>query len=57
MNVFDLNTLTSTNSVWSDDSNRLYYSDFARIFYADAPDFSGTLFAEIPEGEIYAIGK
>ena len=57
MNVFDLYALSSTNSIWSDDGNRLYYSEFARIFYADAPDFGSTLFAEIPEGEILAIGK
>lgn len=57
MNVFDLYAFTSTNSIWSDDGNRLLYSEFARIFYADAPDFSSTLFAEIPDGEIIALGK
>jgi hypothetical protein len=57
MNVFDLYALTATNSIWSDDGNRIFYSEFARIFFADAPDFSSTLFAEIPEGEIFAIDK
>jgi flagellar basal body-associated protein FliL len=57
MNVFDLSSFFSNNSIWSDVGNRLYYFEFTRIFYADAPDFSSTLFAEIPEGEIYAIGK
>ncbi len=57
MNVVDLSSFFANNSVWSDTGDRLYYFEFVRIFYADAPSFSGTLFAEIPEGEILAIGK
>ena len=57
MNVVDLSSFFANNSVWNETGDRLYYFEFARIFYADAPDFSSTLFAEIPEGEILAIGK
>lgn len=57
MNVYDLSSFFANNSIWSDTGDRLYFFEFARIFYADAPDFSSTLFAEIPDGEILAIGK
>jgi hypothetical protein len=40
-----------------EDGNLLNVIKSTRIFYADAPDFCPSVFAEIPVSQINAIGK
>lgn len=56
-NPIEISTTSSGNVVWSADGNRLYFFEGNQIFYADAPDFNPTVFAEIPVSQIDAIGK
>jgi WD40 repeat protein len=55
--LFELSASSSGNVVWRDDGNRLYFIESNRILAADAPDFSPSIFAEIPVSEIFVIGK
>jgi hypothetical protein len=56
-NPIQLSTTSSGNVIWSNDGGRLYFFEGNRIFYADAPDFSPTLFTEIPDSQIFVIGN
>ena len=56
-NPIELSTTSSGNVVWGDGGNRLYFYELNQIFYADAPSFNPIFFAEIPDSQIYAIGK
>jgi hypothetical protein len=57
MNLIELSATSSGNVIWSNDGDRLYFIELNRIFYADAPNFSPTLFTEIPDSQIYVIGN
>jgi hypothetical protein len=57
MNLFELSVSSLGNVVWSNGGDRVYFYELNQIFYADAPGFNPTLYLEIPDSQIYAIGK